>query len=65
MKQLNTMQEADLACVQGGDGTYAREYGQLIGGVVGADFKYGTLTSMPGVGGLIALGFGLWAASSQ
>ena len=65
MNPLTSMPEAELAYIQGGDGAYAREYGQLIGGIIAADLKYGSLTSMPGIGGLIALGFGVWAAASQ
>lgn len=65
MKQFTSMHETELANIQGGDGAYAREYGQFLGGVVGADLKYGWLTSMPGIGGFIAVGFGLWAAASQ
>ena len=58
MKTFISLQETDLAEIQGGDGTYARDYGQFLGGYVGA-MKY---DFVPGLGLFIQMGFGVWAA---
>lgn len=65
MNELTSIHEIDLGKIRGGTDNYARDYGQLMGGTVGAYVEHPFLTGLPGIGVLVALGFGLWAASQN
>jgi len=70
MNTLIALEERDLALIQGGtlpageSDTFARDFGQFLGGFYGSFVAHPILTNLPFVGPFFSNGYGFLAATN-